>query len=210
MLHKKTCKHKFVKYSNTKSKDTINGIQGTKQRWIYRKRLKYDNFESLIPDGFIHKTTECIPNGLEFDDWISQSTILTIKDIYKMKKGDSIDVAVIDRNVLDTDRIKRLTLYSPIIFFKHAKGKYIHNHGLTGKLILKDTTIDPFEFHVKLPMAWYPLKNGILPSHDNQDVFELYNKPIKWQDMPTTLPIGFRGPMIPWSKLSKRPLYYLE
>lgn len=206
----KTCKRKFVKYK-TKGKVTIVGIKGTKPRWIYRKQKKgYDNFESFIPDDFkkIQSNPECAPNGLILDDWISQSPILTIKDICKLKKGDSIDVAIIHRNVLDKDRLKPLTLYSPTQFFKHVKGKYIHNYGLTGKLILGDNSIDPFEFHVKLPNVWYPLKNGILPAKDAQTVFELYDKPIKWQDMPTTLPIGFRGPMILYSNLGNKALYY--
>jgi hypothetical protein len=204
----KTCKRKFVKYKT--KENTIVGLQGTKPRWIYRKKINYDKFESFVPDEFKKMHTKCVPNGLIFDDWIAQSSILTIKDICKMKKGDSIDIAVIDRNVLDTDRLKPFIQYSPTHFFKHAKGKYVHSHGLQGKLILGDSSIDPFEFHVRLPNLWYPLKNGILPAKDDQTIFELYDKPIKWQDMPTTIPIGFRGPMIVWSKLGNKSLYYSE
>jgi len=215
----KTCKRNFVKYiKKTKGKvtDTIIGLRGTKSRWIHKKKkITYDKYESFVPEEFekIQANPECDPAGLIFDDWLSQSSFLSIKDICKMKKGDSIDVAIIHRNVLDTDRLKPLTLYSPTYFFKHVKGKYIHDHGLTGKLYfgLKDVApIELFEFHVRLPNVWYPLKNGILPAKDDQTIFDLYDKPIKWQDMPITLPIGFRGPMIPWSKLGNKALYYSE
>jgi hypothetical protein len=205
----KTCKRNFVKYKY--GREEIVGLKGTKRRWIHRKyNLNFDLYETLVPDKFklVKSSPECVPNGLELVEWGHQSTLLTIKDICKMKRGDVIDVAVIDRNVLDTDRIKERVLYKPTDFFKHVKGKYIHDHGLTGTLILPDAIIENFEFHVRLRAAWYPLTNGILPAHDKQHLFDLYDKPIKWQDMPTTMPVGFRGPMIEWSKLGKKPLYY--
>jgi len=212
-----TCKN-YITYRKTKKYGNkyLRGLRGTKPKWVrrYISKNKFEKNETLIPDEFkLIKSTTC--NQLSFNEWVERTPTLTISDVIKLKHGQHIDVAIIDRNALDMieSTCKQNTLYSPNRFFKPVKGYYVHDTGLKGKLVLyseKDpVTIDPFEFHVSVQHGWYPLTNGILPANDAQHLFELYNKPIHWKNMPSTLSIGYRGPMILWSKLNTLPkLYY--
>ena len=112
-----------------------------------------------------------------------------------------------------SNTIKPYKLYKPTKFFEYVRGHYIHDSELHGTLVLYEKnknpiTINNFEFHVRIPNGWYPLKNGFLPAEDNQGFFKLYDKKIKWQDMPLSTQIGYRGGMILWTKLYSEPLYY--
>jgi len=88
-----------------------------------------------------------------------------------------------------------------------SRATFTRTKDLQGQLVLhykgEDIDISPFEFHVTVPNGWFPLFDGILPAKDEQGFTKLYDKPIRWQDMPSDTHVGFRGPMMPWSVVAK-------
>ena len=94
--------------------------------------------------------------------WCNMATELyglKIKDILKLKKGDKIDVVLMDRNVGDymDGEVKRGQKYNPLKGV--SKGKYIHDKGLHGVLKFDfGETLENFEWELNmgsLGSNWY-------------------------------------------------------
>lgn len=208
----------------------IVGLKSDQKGYIY-KALGMGIFETeltKVPKGYRRHRfnklwalryfcSEAIPEpklaGLESYEWYKKSTKkwLKIKDINKMKKGEQMELILLDRNYIDitTGDNEGNKLYKAEDFF--SKAIYTHESGLKGKLTCHgyDMDDDDFEFHIEYKKdSWYPLRDGKLPAEDEQHVAELYGKEMDWTEFPTTTHIGWRGPMIKWKKLSKMSNIY--
>ena len=173
-----------------------------------------------------------LPGGLNTDVWFDSPEVhansLTIADIMALTPGDKIKVITLDRNVLDTNLGYNVegVLYSAKKFFKRSKAIYTFKppensvSGSTSQVRLVGDIIfspndDPiknkgFEFDIEWsPDNWYPLENGLLPAADWQGFSRFTPETIRdWRDYPTNTRIGWRGPMILWSKLKHLPQVY--
>lgn len=159
-------------------------------------------------------------NGLEILDWKEnvRNECLTINDILSLGKGEKIDVLIMDRNLSDwvCSVNEYNTLYKAENFFRTNKATYIHNHDLTGKIIWEEGDLNseqPFEFHIEYQKDhWYPLKNNFLPKEDPQKfAFFSYPEDKHYMDFNDKTRVGWRGPMLLWSKMKNQPdIYYYK
>jgi len=163
---------------------------------------------------------------LECFDWYDMACdkfALKISDITKLQPGDKMDVLVLDRNVWDIALNKKINKpgvsYNSEIFFQQNSGTYVHNKDLSGKMVFcwdDDEDEDEnnfnhnFEFDIEYkPNKWYPLKNGVLPDKDPSGFCEFpWQTEQHWTNFPVDTKIGYRGPMIPWSKLKEMSNIY--
>ena len=153
-------------------------------------------------------------SGFEMEKWIEKSKKywITIKDIEKLKANKKIKLLVLDRNVYDSkDKFKRGKLYKPENFFIDNSAVYWKNNvaSLEGKIVHKWQEDHNFEFDIQYDKHnWYPLLNGILPAEDEQGFSKLLGVTKSWSEFPKTTHIGWRGPMILWSNLTKLEKIY--
>ena len=167
-----------------------------------------------------------LDGALEYNDWYDRSRKywLTIGDVLKMKHGDAQEFLMLDRNATDVafSINKENRGYQATKFFRDNKIKYIHLDGVSGNLTqkykmtdfkTKKTTIqtDNYDtvFHVEFRKHnWYPFFDGYLPAKDHQNAFKLLGKKIHYTKFPKNTALGFRGPLIRWSDVSKLPKVY--
>ena len=151
-------------------------------------------------------------NGLEIEEWQEKvrDKWITSGDIGKLKTGDTIKVLVMDRNLYDIV----LSVNKPSILHTAT---YVHDTGLHGKITFHfgdddDIVHDKFEFHVLFnDSCWYPLRNGVLPAADEQGLFPLMGREVRWDEFPLDTPVGWRGPMILWEDVKTMPdIYWYE
>lgn len=164
-------------------------------------------------------------DGLELNKWIenARKDCLQIRDITPLKKGDTLKVLVMDRNLCDTcceDSVNPgNALFSAPRFFRFNTAIYTHTGGLKGTIKYKWQESEeykdcsepyPFEFEIEYKKdCWYPLENGHLPKEDPQGFSDFhYPKPKSWREFPSTTRIGWRGPMLLWSKVHSMPAVY--
>ena len=155
----------------------------------------------------------------EWADHAEETSALTIGDVKKMKWGEELKVLILDRNVWDIALSERNNKpdvkVRPDIFFRYNSGTYIHDQDLRGKLrIAAIPNSYDFEFHLFLPseQIWYPLQDGYIPSEDSQGAFSFDSNVVRhWSSFPDTTQVGYRGAMIPWTKLSNMPsIFYVD
>ena len=148
---------------------------------------------------------------LDVDDWDNEAYKYRLKigDMVNLQKGDKLEFLVLDRNVYDKE--EEVGDYDPKTFFGYNKATYVHDKDLTGKLTLfcdhDPIELNNFEFHIEYkPLSWYPLNNGKLPKKDPQG-FSTFNyaKPKSWTEFSMDTGIGYRGPILLWSKLDNLP-----
>lgn len=158
--------------------------------------------------------TDAIPDpklyGLLPEQWIERYKHKQIRifDIMKMKKGEELQVLLIDRNLGDIIESvnKGNKLYKPRKFFRQNIATYTHKKGLQGKLRFQsiDVVHKNFEFDVEYRQNnWYPFVDGYLPEKDCQELYTLLDKKTHWTEFPTDTRIGWRGPMMRWSDVEK-------
>ncbi len=155
---------------------------------------------------------------IEFSKWIDMAYDyrLKIKDVMNMKKGDTMSVLVLDRNVGDiaVSANPENVVIDPYQFFRYNFATYIHDNGLKGTMIYhwqdKDYGDDEFEFDIEYaPHSWYPLKNGKLPKKDPQGGADfIYTREVSWTEFPIDTGIGWRGPMVRSQYLKYLPPIY--
>lgn len=148
-----------------------------------------------------------LEKSLDLWSWIlhMRNKCLTIQDILEMKKGDTIKLLCLDRNVGDFADNYELSAEKASEFFKdNYIITYRHNKDLQGEWFfhnhLHDDGFDNFEFHIEYKTGcWYPLTEGRLPDTDPQGFSDI-NKNTKkdWKEYPTDTHIGWRGPMVRW------------
>lgn len=135
---------------------------------------------------------------LEYDQWYKlayKKHKLQIKDILKLKPGDTLDLLIFDDNwkkKISSFEKEKNKIYSPSDFFEYNFGTYIHSYGLTGILILHeidvDVLVEHFEFYVESDYHTWNLLDDI-----------------HWSYLPTCTGIGYKGPMIQTSSLNVLP-----
>lgn len=165
-------------------------------------------------------------NTLTYNEWydMSYQHALTIKDIMQLEPGQRINVLSLDRNVFDIalrEEIRGKSL-RPEEFFESNWAVYIHAKDLTGKIIFEFQSgkydmdydfnlndMENFEFEIEYDpehKRWYPLKDGKLPASDPQQYLSFpWKEEQDWTNFPDNTRVGFRGPMILWSKLKDMP-----
>jgi hypothetical protein len=165
-------------------------------------------------------------NGLEAFDWIKKNRKhwLRISDVMKMKKGDTMKFLMLDRNfsdiTFDDKKNKQGVSFSPSRFFRDQWAIYTHNKDMQGTLKFswqekmqgKRRDPIPFEFHVNYATNnWYPFQNGYLPAKSADFGGKLLGKKTHYTQFSPSTPIGWRGPMIPWSKLKNlQKVYWID
>jgi len=137
---------------------------------------------------------------LEYDQWYKlayKKHKLQIKDILKLKPGDTLDLLIFDDNwkkkiLISSFEKEKNKIYSPSDFFEYNFGTYIHSYGLTGILILHEMDIDvlveQFEFYVESDDHTWNLLDDV-----------------HWCYLPINTGIGYKGPMIQTSSLNILP-----
>ena len=159
-----------------------------------------------------------VKRPLPMDKWLKANKDkhgLRISDIVKLKKGDKLDVLVVDRNFYDiilegaSGRPKRATtLLAP------QRGTYTHHKNLEGILTIHypeetggDISVDngQFEFEVLVKEAkmWYPLIRGRLDKTLSQG--KVRPRWVPWSNLPKNTHVGYRGYMIPWAVVRRAP-----
>jgi len=224
------CLSRFVKYELKEGSylQTMIGLAGKKPRTVHLSHgyNQFDITATPVPTGYRKNSKfskewareyHCrnpnpIPmTGKNVEEWIqeSKSKWLTIADIKNLGPGKKLDLLVIDRNFGDT-LDATATPNKPMkasALLASSKASFTRTKDLQGHLVLhykdEDIDISPFEFDLAVPNGWYPLKDGILPAKDKQGFMKLYGKSMSWQDMPSDTHVGYRGPMIPWSVVTK-------
>ena len=233
---------RFVRYTketdngNSRSVEWRNGLRSTKKNHIHLSHghNQWETVPTPVPAGFVEsddydrawvegnvcRNPNPRPkNGLDIERWEKKvrSSWLTIADIRRLKPGDVLDVAVLDRNVIETVDSAGIPPNRPVAaqrFLKPSMARYEHIEGLRGKLTLlinsERIELDPFEFHVDFDGKgnWYPLMDGVLPAKDPQGFMKLLGKKTPWSAMSPKTHVGYRGPMIEWSKVRSCPKLY--
>ena len=236
MTRRKACLKRFVRYTkhtdhgSYRSEEHLHGLRGTRKHSIHKSHgyNRWDTKETPVPDGYVEdkdwdaswaleyqcRDAHKKPKGLDVEHWTRKvkGSWLTIGDLKNLKKGDTIEVLPLDRNVIDTINsagIPPNTVRAAATLFEPNRALYEHKEGLTGKLTLvaEQIVLDPFEFHVEIDRSdnWYPLQDGYLPANDPQGFVKLLGKKTHWTALDPKTHIGYRGPMVRWSSLKTLP-----
>jgi hypothetical protein len=158
-------------------------------------------------------------DALEWGDWVDAVSpqCLTINDIQQFEPGQSYKLLVMDRNLGDviTQANTAMVVYQPEEFFRENTATYTHREGLSGTMIYHwrggDSEPRAFEFELEYaPDCWYPLINGCLPMVDPQGFAKFeYPEPKHWSTFPSNIRVGWRGPLMLWSKVAEQsPVYF--
>lgn len=160
--------------------------------------------------------------ALYVHDWVdnAKAQCVTIADIKNLPAGARLQVLVMDRNLTDVtcegDTNPVNTVVDASTFFRRNTAIYTHEedlHGTMDWIWNEEGRVDestPFEFHIEyLPDLWYPLKNGLLPTRDPQELFPIPpDVPRDWREFNTDTCIGWRGPMLKWELVAQQPKVY--
>ena len=133
--------------------------------------------------------------SLLFQQWLPENEkhALTVKDIRRMKAGETMDLALFDRNVGDAidlavkeERIKLNKSYSFKNLIKRINqiGTYTHEEGLKGTLKIGDIIVTDFTFDVldNKKKVWRPIGDR--------------------NDIRSTRVLGYRGYALPLKRLN--------
>ena len=173
-----------------------------------------DYTSSIVDPKTIAK---CKKQGLQlFPDWYDHMRphYFTLQDLSKMKKGETRKFLLMDRNLGDNvDGQPDFKVMKPTTMFKGCWAVYRHGHGVHGEIKFAwDDTFRDFVFHVNFTEGhWYPFnKDGVLPGVDPQGFSPLGGVARPYTSFPPSTPVGWRGPMIEWSKLQKAPKVFKD
>ena len=156
--------------------------------------------------------------AFEVRAWVERcrKSWLTIGDVLKLKPGDKIKVLVLDSDMIDVVRgaNNRGTAYNPVRFFKKNTAIFRRDddvsrsrphNGLSGTIRWVDDDV-PFEFEVEFNNSWRPFRDGYVGRWPGL-VPRVFGK-THWTSFPKTTHIGWRGPMMAWSRVAKMPKVY--
>ena len=205
------------KKSSRKRSSHKSPVQRFKSRKSFRKSRK-----STSPKGSFKSRRQsfkkltadqaCSLPGYDVSVWEKvpavRAAYLTLGDLKKMKRGDKIKVLSLHRNVFDTanEANDPNRSYTAKQFFQRDGFEYIHESGVKGSIRMHfEKSFRPFTFEIEYkPYRWYPLSDdGTLPVKG--DVGTLLGVKKHYTAFPDSTPVGWRGPMIPWSKLEDLP-----
>ena len=143
--------------------------------------------------------------SIHINTWLNsmKHKYITIKDIIKLNKGDSIKLLAIDTNFFDLIDYNEVGIeYPPDIFLQdNYIFEYTHNFGLNGMIRwIKEKNINHFNFDINYnKFNWYPLNNhGKLPFKDPQGIHSFKNIKKNYKEYPLNTLIGWKGPMLLW------------
>lgn len=149
----------------------------------------------VINKKVLHLIKSVIIMSLLFQQWLPENEkhALTVKDIRRMKAGESIDLAIFDRNVGDAIDLavkeKRLKLNKAYSFGNLIKrinqvGTYTHGEGLKGTLKMGEVIMTDFSFDVldNKKKVWKPIGDR--------------------NDVRSTRILGYRGYALPLNRLN--------
>lgn len=135
--------------------------------------------------------------SLLFQQWLpaNEQHALTVKDIRQLKRGESIDLAIFDRNIGDAIDAavneKRLKLNKAYAFGNMMKriqhiGKYTHDTGLKGTLQFGEVLETDFTFDIldNKKKVWKPASDG--------------------NEVRNTRVLGYRGYVFPLKRLNMK------
>lgn len=136
---------------------------------------------------------------------------LTKREFMAIPSGRAVPVYFFDRNwgdqVLNWPRGNKKAFKT---FFAGAHGTLARNKTGDKMTIKWDWVDEPFELDTEIMYAkdsWYPLRNGVLPALDEQGIFKLIGKPVKWSDIKPDVNVGYRGPIVLAKYAAKLPKY---
>jgi hypothetical protein len=208
-------KHSTFSSKKTLIPDDYKKMKRTNNKFSSEWVHKYYLQPYISPEKIIKLNEQ----GYELSKWIEKNKkyYLTINDIIKLEPYKKIKLLVLDRNIYDdTDVFIEAKLYKPESFFIKNSAIFWKTTDLQGKIYYKwqdeYNNKEPYDFEFEIEYKkgnWYPLKNGILPAKDEQNMFQLLGKNKHYLEFPKTTHIGFRGPMILWNKLNKLKKIYI-
>eukprot|EP01098_Paradermamoeba_levis_P004679 TRINITY_DN1992_c0_g2_i6.p1 TRINITY_DN1992_c0_g2~~TRINITY_DN1992_c0_g2_i6.p1 ORF type:complete len:169 (-),score=23.78 TRINITY_DN1992_c0_g2_i6:277-783(-) len=139
---------------------------------------------------------------LQFGEWAGEATKyhMMVKDIEELQDGESIEVLILDRNVLDVAASSKLNMPGvasrPEHFFRQNRHTLTKKEGNLGTLDLhyggRHTDLKDIDIELLANNLWYPLQGGM---RDGKH----------WSEYPPTSKVGWRGPMIRWTDLALMP-----
>lgn len=194
--------------------------EATKIPWRFKQVKTTEKDKKWHCDTPFNQTAadQAEAKAIEVSKWIkdaSRKAHLTIAQVLKMKKGQKTKFLMLDRNVydnLDGQATNKAMVASK--FFQGCWAIYTHDHGMEGTMKFawqsKDEAGLPFMFEINYrDESWYPLDvDGALPAKDPQGVGKLLGKRMPYTKFPKSTRVGYRGPMVPWSKLKALPKVY--
>lgn len=167
----------------------------------------------------------CERNGVEVGQWLHsvQKWCLRKKDVDAMKPGQQVCAICLDRNVLDiafAHNPERRAVDASHFFRKNivtytnyrAPFGFLNDEGTETRANGQQLFVFEVQLDSSSPYDWYPLSsNGTLPVHDPQMLprrkVRLHGgrRPKKWAEFAPTTLVGWRGPMLPLSRLKDLP-----
>lgn len=178
----------------------------------FRRLDHYKTFFIKLPPEHVVRE----PNSFEVDEWEdhTKSFHFTVKDLKKLKPGDTLKFLALDRNCFDVPLSKHEAgkCFPAREFFDSEMCTYTHKHGCRGDLVFHfdtgDHTLEDFEFHIECrPNYYYPLTDGKLTPLDDRVDFGKHNHR-SWDTFPDDRRVGYRGPMILDCHIDSLPKIY--
>ena len=161
---------------------------------------------------------------LEVNDWLEyySSRHLTLADAWEFTDGYTVQLLMLDRNAVDMymekeDFDQPRKPFAPKDFFDENIATYVHEKA--GRPV--GTLSWPAHMNIKpqtvcleveyRPGYWYPLdRDGYLPARDKQTNAKLLGRRVHYKSLPASTLVGWRGPVIRWSDIDKRPHVYIR
>lgn len=153
---------------------------------------------------------------MQIDNWLDEQTdkMLTVGDVLSyMHTKAVVRLVVFDRNWKDVclrDNQRPLDMFkNTMVTIKF--GKHIESTRKPGMPLLVgdwkwdfvEDWMNAKELEIEyIPKHWYPLQDGHLPPRDPQRIARFhFSSYIPWTDFSNHVKVGWRGPMIPVSRI---------
>jgi hypothetical protein len=80
----------------------------------------------------------------------------------------------------------------------------VEKNNMCGKILYWwSDKFENFEFEIEYSKGkWYPMQNGILPSHDTQTGESILGVDTHWKELPKSTHVGCHGGMINWYEIA--------
>lgn len=173
------------------------------------------------------------PKGLSFSKWYDMSRLywVTIGDLLKIKKGQTVKFLSMHRNVVDdiTQLNEENVSYLPTEFFKWDSISWTKQDGLMGQSVghwidgdIEEENV-PLDLYLNDKCMWYPLEG--MHTQDKEEYWRISGDRTganckqgemgpdncqSWQQYPLDTYVGWRGPFILWKNLNKLPHVYFS
>lgn len=174
---------------------------------------------------------------MEQSDWknANQNKFLTIKRARELfSENNEIKVLSFHRNIWDetTQNNEEHILHDPTHFFsksyciirkiesktfpdgenkeENKEEKNLNNLSISFEWDINFNLDFEFDLYLEECECWYPLKNGYIPTHDEQEIFQFnFSEPKHYSTFDENTKVGWRGPMMLWSEIDdNQKIYY--